>query len=626
MTSRNLQIPASTSSSFNTLEQKRHDVRWSIIQQGVTYDGRLDTFKMRYNDMTRELWELRVGIMGDPLVLLPREVWEDIFKYLVGENDRVDDMNNIFNALSVSKLWSRQLLASPALWTRIIIDNHGEDELAKIAIYLELSNPLHLELVVWGPHPRWEEIRKLLLPHSHRIRAIDWRHSYTLVYPQWVEESTHSLRYLPALERVDLQVISRVSSQHTILSMAPNLTNLSPFLINLNEIDDLAGRHVTHATIDALPGANQSRIPNTWNRLAYLNLYGRSYVTLDLLKNLHRNLVSVSVTNILANDFARFLSYLPRDSLQYLSVSLEFGPEFSNITSTPALGPLRVHSLSMNLMITAHETNRETETIWALCMASDFMPSITMLELSWLFPIPATALVTLESLPFLRRLSLRGIFQDYSDISKHYCLLPTLQTLIDRTYIRSGDPSTAQPLRAPNLKSLFYEPNIPLMSRPLHESRLFSHESYTSLTRLSILSKSPITLELKGLPGLEELEMGSNRANHHWFDIHETFWQSDLIVQLAREPSICPLLRTIKFLTLFLEWDILIYLLERRIVYEDSNLHRIEKIGLGLGSPHIQFLAPLSALLAGVFFERLPLEEYSIMAIARQIAYSNQSV
>ncbi|KAG8759576.1 hypothetical protein FRC14_005605 [Serendipita sp. 396] len=105
----------------------------------------------------------------------------------------------------------------------------------------------------------------------------------------------------------------------------------------------------------------------------------------------------------------------------------------------------------MNLMITVHETNRETETIWALCMASGFMPSITMLELSWLFPIPATALVTLEKLPFLQRLSLRGTFQDYSDILKSYCSLPTLQTLIDKT-------STAQPLRAPNLKSLLYEP------------------------------------------------------------------------------------------------------------------------------------------------------------------------
>ncbi|KAG8833059.1 hypothetical protein FRC17_000064, partial [Serendipita sp. 399] len=416
--------------TFNALERQRLDILSSIAQKGIEHHGKLDAVKIRHNEIVREGWEMKRGIFDDPLVHLPKDVWEGILRHLVAESDQIHEMNDLFNALCVSKLWETHLLATPQIWTTIIVDEHGEDELAKIATCLELSNPAQIDLVVRFPHSAWSEVAQLLRPHSHRIRTIDWVHIFGLnPEKRWIEDVMLSLKSLPALNCIYTRSLVRVSPRDTMIEMAPNLVNMSCLLIDSNETSGFASRAITHIAIKFSPATNLFRMPKAWSRLTHLNLLGNNNNILKVPDNYHGNLVYLTVPNVSASDFVKFLSCLPNHSLQYLTFNLTFEYGFEDFKSVPKLGPLVVQSVIITLR---GQGPHEAETAWALSTITETMPLIKAMKLSWFYLIHSTTLISLERLPYLRSLALKGAFLP-SIAGSSPSFLPTLHMLVDST-------------------------------------------------------------------------------------------------------------------------------------------------------------------------------------------------
>jgi hypothetical protein len=103
--------------------------------------------------------------MPDPLKVLPNELWSMCIELAI-----VGRLAGPLEFTTVSRHWEGVLVGSPSLWTQIYIQN-GEDEMARVSTFLDLSKQCPLHVDVMTVLPAMDSLR-LVAEHISRVRTI----------------------------------------------------------------------------------------------------------------------------------------------------------------------------------------------------------------------------------------------------------------------------------------------------------------------------------------------------------------------------------------------------------------------------------------------------------------------
>lgn len=131
-----------------------------------------------------------------------------------------------------------------------------------------------------------------------------------------------------------------------------------------------------------------------------------------------------------------------------------------------------------------------------------------------------------------------------------------------------------------------------------------------SLGVLKIRIYRPLILDLDAFSGLRSISFEA------WW--RQVSWASDFLEEILLRPNTLPSLEHIGIEGTFMEWDILILMLERRNFVAQAGTSRIETLHFDAHLPY-RLLHPLTLLLGGRFAERPSLKEFSIEAIGNRI-------
>ncbi|KAG8841636.1 hypothetical protein FRB91_004803 [Serendipita sp. 411] len=607
MQSHHLRVHDSNQTAFDAAETERCNLLEALERRGTHHDGEMNSLKTRYNETICRQWSLKSGILNDPLAELPREIWEEIFVGMFGDIDDARYTEDLLGFLNVSKSWCNRLLSAPRLWTRIVVDDYLEDELAKLVICLELSGSSPLEVKVRSNHRQWEKVLGLLMPHSSRIKAIVWGAGGLPAF--WTENPIQSFGPLPALEHLYFPNYFFYPSETFSLSQTPGLKSIASLANGLNEAQKYAELPITRALL-YLDEHKSERIPSQWDCLSHLELSGRPHSILTALSH-HRgeSMVSFTVSNIPLDSLEELLAQLQLYNLQTLSLTMWTA---SAIPTHHTEEDIRLLSLRKAKVDFCGDDRRIDSRAkgWLLHTVAKTMPRLEELRLRFT-TVPLSALGHLRTLPNLWRLELDGLVDNGEEEIR--CLLPHLKALHCHSRI-SGPRIHSSELREYTVQD---DANPVDVTPPAPNSCLLPLSSSQSLVRLSIRHHA-IALDLTNFPVLEELAMGfgvRTPPNEHYYPV----WQSDVLEQLILIPATCRNLRKIEFSTPFQEWDMLLLMLERRNFLRNPDIHRIEEIIFNAQPTH-KLITPISSLLAGKFVARLPIEEYSITAISRSFS------
>jgi len=129
------------------------------------------------------------------------------------------------------------------------------------------------------------------------------------------------------------------------------------------------------------------------------------------------------------------------------------------------------------------------------------------------------------------------------------------------------------------------------------------------LRTLSLRVENPVAWDLGLFPRLERIELSGDPS---------ATLAGDFFEELLLQPGSCPSLEEVGIRGHFVEWDLLILLLERRNLVTKPGITRIKAIQVGSDIPY-KLLYPLLALLRGKYPHRDSIDEFSGMAIGKML-------
>jgi hypothetical protein len=302
----------------------------------------------------------------DPLVRLPYETWLQCLSLAIHESAdepfRHKSADGPLPYLAVSPHWNETILSSPALWTRIIINN-SEDEEARLHTFLHLSASQLLDVECPGNVP--VQSLQLLAQHRTRIRSlyIDSRAIFLTVPAQLWGSLGH-----PKMRRLVFRSwILNDPIGHALMPACPNLQSLEKagcieeFMIAAT-LEEASVSIRTLADLGYLRKCTQLRslslmiegfesMPELEVRNHFLQLLGPRLVNLNMRLSLEEFLV--------------FMPYIPSFVALY---SADFGvrmpeeePPSRIATPGPKQGALNLRMLSLRLDYYGKSpTHRET--------------------------------------------------------------------------------------------------------------------------------------------------------------------------------------------------------------------------------------------------------------------------
>ncbi|KIM22573.1 hypothetical protein M408DRAFT_28614 [Serendipita vermifera MAFF 305830] len=179
-----------------------------IVDIETTAD-RVHHLQQEYNRLVDE--ETSVSPLGDPLEVLPPELWQSLMP---------DNLDELFILTLVSSRWCHKLLSMRSLWSRIPLDQTIPDYLVKSLLCIHLSRPLKITLEIDLSLGLWREVAPMIRTESTRIRdlSIVKRSHLTM------EESLSLLAdfgTLPALTHLDIPFTRGPSLKHGINGFRP---------------------------------------------------------------------------------------------------------------------------------------------------------------------------------------------------------------------------------------------------------------------------------------------------------------------------------------------------------------------------------------------------------------------
>ena len=161
-----------------------------------------------HNRIIKEIWDLRrqQEPRSDPMVVLPPELIHQIFMETVHWFDIKCGMeafrhiphSNADMALtlwSVSQKWRDFVLNDAPLWSQILIDTDNPDSSDRLQLYLHLSQPRNLFIVLQGWKPASGILLEQLMEASHRISILVHPYDRPLIR---LDDMTSTIRDSPS--------------------------------------------------------------------------------------------------------------------------------------------------------------------------------------------------------------------------------------------------------------------------------------------------------------------------------------------------------------------------------------------------------------------------------------------
>jgi hypothetical protein len=593
--------------------------------QGSINQGDKEALKEEHNRLSRELEDLRLGPLGDPLAALPPEIWTAIIQEATRENEaNLSPIDALLVLTLVSTEWSAKILGNPLLWTEFAMGWGEADAQAKLETALFLSGGSFLNLLIHTRQFRWDVDFPLLQLHAKRIKQITFQSFPHIGYGPSVEpigfavldRIFREINQFPTLEIIRRNGIwtqaqlSMSADFPLILKKSPVLTRIYGMDIPFEIARCRAGTPLRSYMIREASSTILRYIGDLGNveELALVNDQLKptshrgetSLLHLPALRNLRRAEMDTSFISLLKRagslcclevtikdkwqtlaDFFEILDQLPCLTILDLILGKMIGKlVFPSINRTNTrVQDLKIMAFSKSLDID-QETISNAQTLF---MSFPILfPKVRKLAL-WGVSLRSDIATYIRSISQLQSLQLMHISLD-SAISIESANLETL--LIDGT--TGGDIkhllSTA---KCPRLSELRW------YDAPVHTMPSLPHDGY----KISIC-KNIRTLYINSpqarwvVPGFHTLKR--LHVNMEDFSLSELF---------IHEPLSCPSLREMH-LGFIPEWDLLFIMLERRNYLPLSQgVTRIQSLTLPRPVPPT-IMAPLIEILSGRFTER----------------------
>ncbi|KAG8822874.1 hypothetical protein FRC19_005094 [Serendipita sp. 401] len=618
-------------SGHMALDKQHEDRRCNLLAQIDSANsgiGSIDTvsttnLKILYNQTIDEKWIRRRGLLPDPLVALPEDIWPSIIAQAVDYTNRDESRDSLLHLICVSRLWMIKLVSCPALWTTITINPWEEDLLAKVAVFLSLSKQsnLKIEFTSTGQGQFPNEVYDMLAPYTSRVEEL----SFSFLTAKPIEQMVRvvqSLGYLPGLKWIRNSPNEfTVDSLNRILQYVPNLRGVKSVYLHAEDLIDPRSVLANTPSFTLYSGQKLPDIRYNYEKLRELKLNGDYLYLLNILRRLNCPLVRLSMempsegVRALIGSISRFsrlesleICIWPRLQLQ----GAETLPDIP-LPILPIRSLLLTDSISVN---EAHYVPRKYPEfdVDVTSIVERSMPYIETLTL-WGVQISSGLISLLQSLYRLQKLSIHAHMNLLSTTEYSPLHLPQLEYLIwdfNAANILRSRPLIACSVRTCILMPGYYD--TPLEPR-VTSAALLPQGCCNSLVMLSIETLQPFHFLFKDLSALRELEFGVDTHN---------CWVGDILEQLIIFPSTCPTLQKLTFQRFCREWDILFLALERRNFLRDCTVSLIREIEMPTTPPY-SFLYPLTQLLGGKFPEYPSAKQYATLGFDdisdRQICY-----
>ncbi|KIM22277.1 hypothetical protein M408DRAFT_28826 [Serendipita vermifera MAFF 305830] len=668
----NLDLESSNNIPTNSLQIRRALILRELEQlerseeKTLTERDKIHRLKQSYNRLVNTKSEFDRRTCRDPFQVLPVELWKDILP---------TDVDELLTLTLVSSLWFHSLTSMSVIWTNIVLDARDDDYLSRAITYLNLSRPVDFHLTILLSPTQWEEVAPLFTPESGRVRSLQILVPEEGKFRESLEILDH-FTVLPILRRIILPYRSWYSiladdpepkPDPGMLERMPSLVEAVGFPFTVPVLQDqvfsnletinirqmgldviraltglhrvkrlfLSQSHQPPPPTDRLPTSVQACLP--W--ICELNYWGLTSdwytqpvaVFEGALLCMGENLTRISAGPINLYQLPGLLASLHRfPRLRELQLDVDHEAQESDADPYPIpVPPLRKFQALFRPPISVYSEYMEED-------AREDKKSIQRIGFSRLFTsLSATA-------PLLEELHLAGDFLvdcALEHTSKfHHLRSFTLNTNIVNFAL--SDPSQSNTphkqtwsLYAPPLEFLDHVHEEPLRylevptwpPRPYTLSTFISPygESYvasprynlstkrlSALTTLALRVNHPLMMDLTMLPVLNTIVLiGDPSAT----------LASDFFEEVVLRPNKWPLLEHIIIRGDYMEWDILLLMLQRRNFLANSDVKPIKSVELDGPLPY-KVLQPMAQLLRSQYPEVLDLASVSIQGIGDRMA------
>lgn len=656
----------STSRLLADLDDRRREIRTRIEELELVTSAdpslqrseKIHILKDEYNELVRREEGMAIQQLSDPLQALPPELWPTFLPRNVTE---------LLNLTLVSTKWRGTLLSIPILWTNIELNGTRDDYLCQAVLGLACSAPLEISLSINLPMEIWNEVAPIFVEERNRITYLD------ITFPQNIENMTDGLKILsdfgdlqnltslvlpssyllPPLLSTESEFVGSLDyfpADETLLARMPKLSTFYSSKLSIEQIRLPSVRNFENVEIrilrDDMVMALQ-QLPH----LKFLNLVEEKspYKIGELIhSSLNRSLSTVEHFYYHGLSLSRALpcigynlrmldaKYISMIHLPDVLVQLPSFPNLSDLslsidhTAGDSFNDHRMHPLqlltikSLRLAFTssyshtldweAGKTSRKQALDQLFHSFIAIMPAIEELQIMG-ETFGTTALNYIQSLCKLETITFATDLAGYDG----YPLVLSTDRLESVSWYGNIPPDgIIDFFKSSTLQKLSFTPNAPVMSYsyPHFEpnSVIFprcraTFNILSSLKALTLAIDYRLVLELNSFPKLKTLELTGHPS---------AVLAGDLFEEIALQPDTCPTLEEICLRGLYVEWDLLILMLERRNLATKPETSRIKSIKLDC-EPGYRLLRPITELLGGKYPHRDPLKEYSTIAVGKVI-------
>jgi hypothetical protein len=635
-----------------------------------TRNDEIHRLRQEYNRMVEEEADGRRQTSRDPLEVLPPELWKDILP---------ENVDEALILTLVSTRWREALTSIPFLWTDISLDGTEGDYYAKAITCIHLSRPLEIDLRIDVPLKRWKEIAPQFTAESDRIRSLEILYPRETRLDESLEIFT-SFKDLPVLRNAKLPFRSWYSiygydpfayPNSTVFEGIPSLVGIRslPFTLDMlktptfSNIETANVRYFNREMAEALTQLrnlkcvllSQGHLPESiptvptsmqgcltsvtkfcyWGHAGIRYLSPENALALDhALMSMGQNLVQIFAGPVNIYSLPDLLASLQRfPNLSDLQFDVDHEREIHRTVSSetykiclPAIRKLNLFFRTPTLYDTSQtegqlqEDRNVQENAFSRLFRSLISMAPTVEELFIQGDCMAKfALEYTQTLHSLHSLTISPYVKRFADPSFHVCGDETEKQTWSRYVppVEFLDQVSHQSLKFLQMSTATPPPHFsPVLDEALGGFRVqcprynISSTVMPSLTTLSLQVDHPLLLDLTNISNLKTLTL----IGHPCATL-----ASDFFEELLLQPNQWPSLESIIIRGDFMEWDILVLMLERRNFVAKPRVKRINAVQFDGDLPY-KLVYPISQLLKGNFPETSPLMDISIEEIGTRLS------
>ena len=630
--------------------------------------SRIYNLREEYNSLVDKQEEMNRRPSPDPLEVLPPELWPDIMPENIGE---------LLVLSMVCTRWRDILFSIPKLWSTIDLNGTRQDYLAEAIVCFALSEPLEINLTISLPLKEWKNVAPLVVAEHCRIARLTISPICApLSQTEGLEilsdfiklEKLASLRlpglyYDPFLFPFDSisrhKIQNWYSGDETLFSKAPLLRDISGSVftteqLHMSGITQLKsvstyGRfqdavkalecfpklETLHLTEEKEPEGVDISLPKSFDGClsSIMTLFYHGITPNRAIRCAGSSLTDLEVRCVSPSQLPEIIVSLhlfPRLCKLALYVDVEsrkFNIKIIEAISLPSIKYLTLHFLQSFIFgprgdnnnddghtISAERYSQGVDGFFRSLIA--IIPNVEELELHG----QGYREAAIEYIQSLRKLRILHFALDINGTEIPRLVLSCDQLETVKWYGQEPPDGLLHVVQSSTLRMLYlwsfdFAPfdslTEPLGCQPatLPHSKPLS-TPFSNLRSLTLKVERHVTWDLNMFPRLEEIILSGDPSG---------FLAGDFLVELLLQPDLCPFLEAIGINGHFVEWDLMILMLERRNFVVRPETTRIKKVQQYASDISYKLLYPISKLLQGKYPRRDSIAAFSTIAMGRLI-------